>query len=146
EATLGIASLEIAVAELHAESTSGSISLTDLDSAGETVPGISSAILLAPASSVTLHATGSIVIDQLTAGGNNGTAEVVSSEGDLRVLPGTDTSPIKVDSSIDFRAGGTLRLPEFFTVPGTISYRADQLIFNDATGSDGTGDGTGIPS
>ncbi|MFN9827185.1 MAG: hypothetical protein ACK58J_23805, partial [Planctomyces sp.] len=146
EATLGIASLEIAVAELHAESTSGSISLTDLDSAGETVPGISSAILLAPASSVTLHATGSIVIDQLTAGGNNGTAEVVSSGGDLRVLPGAASAPVTVQNKIDFRAAGTLRLPAFFTAPGTISYRAEQLIFNDATGSDGAGDGGGIPS
>ncbi|MFN5796583.1 MAG: beta strand repeat-containing protein, partial [Planctomyces sp.] len=146
EATLGIASLEIAVAELHAESTSGSISLTDLDSAGETVPGISSAILLAPAGSVTLHATGSIVIDQLTAGGNNGTAEVVSSGGDLRVLPGAASAPVTVQNKIDFRAAGTLRLPAFFTAPGTISYRAEQLIFNDATGSDGAGDGGGIPS
>jgi hypothetical protein len=110
------------------------------------VPGLSLATLLAPAGSITLHAAGSIVIEQLTAGGNNGTAEVVSSSGDLRVLAASDSAPVTVHSNIDFRAAGTLRLPAFFTAPGTISYRAEQLIFNDATGSAGAGDGSGIPS
>ncbi|MFM8474208.1 MAG: hypothetical protein ACKOEO_00230, partial [Planctomycetaceae bacterium] len=146
DAVTGITALQIAVNHLEASTTSGSVVLTDLDSASETVPGLQSAKVLAPAGSVTLHPAGSVVLEQLIAGGNNGTAEVVSSDGDLRVLAGATPVPVSASRNIDFRAAGTLRMPQFYTAPGTISYRAEQLIFNDSSGSSGSGDGTGIPA
>ncbi|MEY4188611.1 MAG: hypothetical protein RIT02_3645, partial [Planctomycetota bacterium] len=146
QADNGIGLLQTAVNEVVATTTSGSISLADSDSVEETVPGLAAATLLAPAGSVTLHAAGTIILDQLTATGSAGAAEVISSGGSLRVRPGTDTPAVNITRAIDFRAADTLRLPAFYTAPDLIAYRADEVFFNDQTGSDGIGDGSGIPT
>ncbi|MFN9223897.1 MAG: beta strand repeat-containing protein, partial [Planctomyces sp.] len=147
-AETGVGLLQTSVQTLEVTTTLGSIDIADTDSAGETTPGLRRLIAEAPAGSVTVSTGGSVNVDSVIATGEFGVASVFSSDGNLRVAPGISGDRIQFTLGIDLRAGKTLRLPTFWTASDLISYRADELIFDDVTqdGNGGTTDGHTIPA
>ncbi|MCY2986874.1 MAG: hypothetical protein NTY19_03290 [Planctomycetota bacterium] len=89
----GFTGLELAVNQLDATTTAGSIDVHDFDGVGETAAELIVKSAQAAAGSVTIAAENYLEIQQVVATGTGGTARLTSNQGSLTVIqPGTVTA------------------------------------------------------
>jgi len=137
-AQTGITGLELAVNELNAVTTTGSINLSDYDSAGETAPGLIVTAALAPAGSVTITAQGDLEIHDVVATGTGGTARLTSSNGGITIVQPNSGNAITISSGLVVSAAEMLQSYTFFQAPDLLEYHAGEgWDFNGAAAGDG---------
>jgi hypothetical protein len=130
-AATGITGLELAVNTLASiRTTSGDITLSDVDGVGERTPGLrveNVATALTGGDTVSITAANALMVGSTSATAPAITGDKISltsSDGNVQVVQPASGDALSYTSSISFDAGQVLQLYRFFEAPETVSYRA----------------------
>ncbi|NBO66046.1 MAG: hypothetical protein EBU88_14595, partial [Acidobacteria bacterium] len=95
---------------------------------GEIGLGLNILSVSAPAGTVNIRGTASVDVISLSAGGADGTVRATSTDGNLTIVQPATGDAVSYHRGIAFSAGRTLNTYRFFTAPGLMEYRGDEII------------------
>jgi autotransporter-associated beta strand protein len=129
-AETGITELELAVNELtEVTTTTGSISLSDTDGAGELSLGLDVIEATAPAGSIELSAGGSLLLGAIVSGAVGQPLILSAQSGSLAVLDHAETTAgLTSAGAVMLTAGGDLSLDAPLTADGDVSIVSGGLV------------------